>query len=142
MTSVHYLLMKSHAAMRKRVMAQAQREGLTSGQPKILEYLAENEGADQRSIALHCEIEAATVGSILMRMETAGLIERRRVGGNRRSLYVYLTEKGKSAAARTQEIFDSAEVAALLGCTEEEKRQLKELLTRVYRNLTRMEEQE
>lgn len=142
MKSIHHLLMKSHTAVRRRVMAQAQREGLTSGQPKILEFLSENEGADQRSIALSCEIEAATVGSILTRMEASGLIERRRADGNRRSLFIYLTEKGKAAAARTQEIFAAAEETALEGISQQEKKILCDLLERVYENLTRKEVQE
>lgn len=140
--SVHEWLMKAHTAMRRRVMEGAQREGLTSGQPKILEYLMQNEGSDQRNIALSCEIEPATVGSILTRMEAGGLVERRRAEGNRRSLFVYLTERGKEAAMRTEEIFAAAERAALEGCSEEERERLCLLLARIYRNLARTEAEE
>lgn len=75
-------------------------------------------------------------------METSGLIERRRVDGNRRSLFIYLTEKGKAAAARTQEIFAAAEETALEGISQQEKKILCDLLERVYENLTRKEVQE
>ena len=40
MESLHYLLMKTHSLFTKRVMTEASRAGLTSGQPKVLEYLA------------------------------------------------------------------------------------------------------
>ena len=86
--SFHHTLMKAYFSFHRMVMEQAKRAGLTSGQPKILEYLYQSEGVEQKDIAVHCEIESATAGSILSRMESAGLIERRRQDGNRRSLYV------------------------------------------------------
>ena len=85
--SFHHVLMMTHLSFHKRIMAEAKKLGLTSGQPKILEFLSENEGVEQKTIAEHCEIERASAGSILGRMESAGLIERRREGGNRRYTY-------------------------------------------------------
>lgn len=139
MTSFHHRLMKTYAALHRQIMVQAQQEGLTAGQPKILEYLLEHEGTDQCGIARHCEIEAATVGSILSRMETAGLIERRRREDNRRSLCVYLTQSGRAAANRVIEIFAEAERRAFLHCDEESKAQLAEILEKLYENLTEQE---
>ena len=77
MESLHYLLMKSHSLFSKRVLGEAAKNGLTPGQPKVLEFLLEAGEADQKTIAAHCEIEPATVGSILLRMEENGLILRR-----------------------------------------------------------------
>ena len=135
--SFHHLLMKAHFVMHRRVMTQAKAIGLTSGQPKILELLAEREGVEQKTVARSCEIEPATVGSILDRMESAGLIERRREAGNRRSLYVYLTDAGKDAAAKTEEIFSRAEEDAFDGMDAEEIDALCAALEKVYRNLTK-----
>ena len=90
MESLHYLLMKSHAMLSRNILSQANKIGLTSGQPKILDFLIKFGEADQKTIASYCEIEPATVGSILMRMEENGLIHRRQKEGNRRSLYVSL----------------------------------------------------
>ena len=75
-------------------MFNANKIGLTSGQPKILYCLSKFKEADQKTIANYCEIEQATVGSILLGMENAGLIVRKQHEGNRRSLYVSLTDKG------------------------------------------------
>lgn len=135
MRSFHHLLMKAHTSLHKKVMADAAVCSLTAGQPKILEYLAEVGLADQKTIAEHCEIEPATVGSILTRMEGAGLVERRRMEGNRRSVVVSLTLSGEAAAQNTQKIFEKNEAAALSGFTEAEKEALCSLLERVYRNL-------
>ncbi len=113
MDSLHYLLMKSHATLSRRISARAQQEiGLSSGQPKVLDFLIDHEGSDQKTIAINCEIEQATLGSILLRMEEKGLIERRRQNGNRRSLFVYLTDTGRKAAAEMQKIFTEEDKTA------------------------------
>lgn len=126
MSSLHYLLMKSHASLSRRISARAQQEvGLSPGQPKVLDFLIDNEGCDQKTIAANCEIEQATLGSILLRMEEKGLIERKRQNGNRRSLFVYLTASGKKAAEEMQEIFMQEDTVA---AGKLEPQQLEELM--------------
>ena len=77
MENLHYLLMKANALFLKRILAEAGQMGLTPGQPKVLDFLLQYEEADQKTIAAYCEMELATVGSILLRRENAGLIRRR-----------------------------------------------------------------
>ena len=91
----HYLLMAGHAIYLKQLMAELNHTGLTPGQPKVLDYLMEHDGANQKEIANACHIEAATLTSVLNGMETKSLIERRRADGNRRSFYVFLTDRGR-----------------------------------------------
>lgn len=135
MESLHYLLMKTHSLFTKRVMTEVSRVGLTSGQPKVLEYLTRFGEADQKTIAAYCEIEPATVGSILLRMEENGLILRRQKAGNRRSLYVSLTDKGRDAAARVEEIFHTVEAEAAQGLSPDEVQLLQELLNKLCTGL-------
>lgn len=135
MESLHYLLMKTHSLFSKRVMTEASHAGLTSGQPKVLEYLARFGEADQKTIAAYCEIEPATVGSILLRMEENGLILRRQKAGNRRSLYVSLTDKGRDAATRVEEIFHTVEVDATRELSPDEAHLLQELLNKLCTGL-------
>ena len=129
--SFHHVLMMTHLSFHKRIMAEAKKLGLTSGQPKILEFLREAQEADQKTIAEHCEIEQATAGSILMRMEEAELIHRRQRKGNRRSLYVSLTEKGMQAAENMQAVFDKTDELAASALTAEELEQLKQSLKKI-----------
>lgn len=135
MESLHYLLMKSHSVMQRKIYSEAQKIGLTSGQPKILDYLYEHEGSDQKTIAGYCEIEPATLGSILLRMEQKGLIERRQENGNRRSLFVYLTENGKEVCEKMHDIFSQADEQAIEGISSGEIEEIKSLLTKICRNL-------
>lgn len=139
MRNFHHMLMKAYAAMHRTVMEKAYALGLTPGQPKVLEFLLENENADQRTIAEGCEIEPATAGSILSRMEQAGLIERRR-GTDRRALLTALTAKGREIAERIRDIFRAAEKKALPD--DDERERLCRTLEKVYGDLTATEEQQ
>lgn len=108
--------------------------GTVTGQPKILEYLAEYGEHEQKDIATYREIEPATVGSILLRMETAGLIARRNRPDNRRSLYVSLTPKGEAMAQVVQNIFATAEAQITAGLTAQERDTLFQLLCKCLQN--------
>ena len=50
----HYLLMASHAIYNKKLMEMLSDTGLTAGQPKVLDYLGDYDGASQKEIAAHC----------------------------------------------------------------------------------------
>ena len=52
----HYLLMASHAIYNKKLMEMLSDTGLTAGQPKVLDYLGDYDGASQKEIAAHCYI--------------------------------------------------------------------------------------
>ena len=135
MESLHYLLMKAQTRMHRRICAQAAELGLTSGQPKILEYLLQYGESNQKAIAEYCEVEQATIGSILMRMEAAGLVVRAQHKGNRRSLYVALTSAGQAAAERMEQIFTRGEEEVCASLTAEEKVQLRLLLDKICNSI-------
>ena len=141
MDSFHHWLMKAHLGFRKKVMATAQKYDLTLGQPKILEYLDEVGSSEQKSIARFCEIEEATVGSILKRMEQSGLITRQRDKDNRRSILVTLTDKGRQSAQRVQLLFDEVESCVLDGIDDSQQAILRDMLRKVYHNLQKTEEE-
>lgn len=134
MKSLHYLWMKTYLQMKRLVNAQAGALGLSPGQPKILEYLAEYGEHEQKAIADYCEIEPATAGSILLRMESAGLVTRYNHPHNRRSLYVSLTPAGEQMAQKVQQIFAAAEDQVTAGLTGAERDMLQQLLGKCMQN--------
>ena len=134
MESLHYLLMKSYSVLNRKIQSGVGALGLTPGQPKVLDYLSRFGERDQKTIAAYCEIEPATVGSILARMEAAGMIVRRRRPGDRRALLVSLTERGRAAAAEVDGVFARAEAEAAQGMTADEVEGLKAALERFCRS--------
>ena len=137
---LHQLLLRAQAAMNREIMAQAAALGVPPGQPKVLEYLLGAGESNQKAIALHCEIEPATVGSILTRMERDGLIARAQHEGNRRSLYVTLTAKGQAAAQAMDRAFATADQKAAADLTQDQLQQLCCALDHVWDALTKRKE--
>ena len=131
MEALHYLLMKTHTNLKRWIVSEASELKLSPGQPKVLECLMSCGESNQKAIAQYCEIEQATVGSILQRMERDGLIRRTQKDGNRRSLYVSLTPRGEEMGRRMEEIFRRADAMAAAGLSQEERAQLERLLERV-----------
>jgi DNA-binding MarR family transcriptional regulator len=140
MESLHYLLMKTHSLFSRKILAGAAEIGLTPGQPKILDFLLSCGEADQKTIASYCEIEPATAGSILLRMEQAGLILRRQKNGNRRSLFVSLTDAGKQAAQKMDAVFRKAETSLEETLSREEILALKNSLDKLCTALSRKQQ--
>ena len=125
------------SAMQK-LMEQLKDTGLTLGQPKVLDYLKDHDGASQKEIAAGCLIEAGSLTSILNRMEEKGLIERKMLNGNRRTFHIFMTESGKKNQKLVEEAFKKIEKTALNGISEEEQKQFMDIFCRIYRNLADM----
>lgn len=142
MKSIHYLLMSDHFLVQKSLVTSIKDSELTPGQPKILDYLQNHNGCVQKEIAKGCHIEPASITVILKGMESKGYIERKMLNGDRRSLYVFLTEKGKKYIEYLNEKFDKVENTALKNFSEDEKQQLNDLLMRVYENMIANEKEE
>lgn len=134
--SFHYLIMAEHSIFQKELLNRLKDTGLTIGQPKVLDYLKDHDGAGQKEIARGCHIEPGTLTTILNRMEDAGLVERRMLNGNRRSLYVFLTGKGKEQLKLVTEAFSGMEKEAFRGISKTERELFMDLMLRVYENIS------
>ena len=133
--SFHYLSMANHMMVQKKLMEQLKDTGLTLGQPKVLDYLKDHDGASQKEIAAGCLIEAGSLTSILNRMEKQHMIERKNLNGNRRSFHIFMTESGKKNQKLVEETFEKIEETALNNVSEEEQKVFMEIFLRIYRNL-------
>ena len=133
--SFHYLSMANHMMVQKKLMEQLKDTDLTLGQPKVLDYLKDHDGASQKEIAAGCLIEAGSLTSILNRMEEKGLIERKMLNGNHRTFHIFMTESGKKNQKLVEETFEKIEETALNNISEEEQKVFMEIFHRIYRNL-------
>ncbi len=133
--SLHYLIMANQMLVQKTLLEQLKGSGLTIGQPKILDYLNEHDGSNQKEIAKACFLEAGSLTAILNKMEEKNLIERRTLNGNRRSFHIFLTQEGKEKQKLVNKAFDEAERCALAGLSDEEREQCVSVFKKIYLNL-------
>lgn len=133
--SFHYLSMAVHSMIQKNFMEQVKSSGLTSGQPKVLDYLRDHNGANQKEIAAACHIEPGSLTSVLNRMEEKGLIERRMLDGNRRTFYIFMTDEGSRLKDLVEDNFASIEKKAFRNISSEEQATFMETFSKIYENL-------
>ena len=133
-SSFHYLVMAEHSIFQKKLIAKLKGTGLTSGQPKVLDYLKDHDGASQKDIAHGCNIEPGTLTTLLNRMEEIGLVERRMLGGNRRSFYVFMTDLGKSKLKLVTDAFNELEEEAFSDISAEDRENFMDLFQKIYKN--------
>lgn len=133
--TLHYLLMSNHSLIQKFFFEFLNDKNLSMGQPKILDYLKEHDGAIQKDIAASCHIEAASLSSILNGMEKNDFIIRKIDLTNRRQTKIYLSDKAKAILSNIECAFTEAENIAFKGMSDEEKEKLLLLLQKSYKNL-------
>lgn len=137
----HYELMVNQSIYQKLLMKKLSGTGLTLGQPKVLEYLSTNDGASQNEIAAACYVEAASLTTTLNGMEAKGLVERRRLNGNRRNYYVFLTDKGKEMYQVVKKTFLEMEEETLGVLSETERELFSKMYEKISNQIKAMQEE-
>ena len=140
--TLHYLIMANQMLVQKALLEQLKDTGLTIGQPKILDYLKEHDGSNQKEIAKACFLEAGSLTTILNKMEEKVLIERRILNGNRRSFHIFLTAVGKEKQQLVDTAFSEIEKKALADISEKEFEQFMSVYHRIYSNLSGISEKQ
>lgn len=133
--TLHYLIMANQMLVQRALMEELKDTGLTIGQPKILDYLKDHDGSNQKEIAKACFLEAGSLTTILNKMEEKGLIQRRILNGNRRSFHIFMTEEGKKKQQLVDEAFEEVEKKALEHVSGEEFRNFITVYKKIYSNL-------
>lgn len=135
MESLHYLVMANQMLVQKALIERIKESGLTIGQPKILDYLKDHDGSNQKEIAQACFIEAGSLTSVLNKMEEKDLIERRILNGNRRTYHIFMTKKGKEKQKLVEQAFQEIEQKALENISKKEYEQFLLVYKKIYLNL-------
>ncbi len=135
----HFAMMTNYAIYRKLLMRRLADTGLTAGQPKILDYLIDHDGESQGEIAAANLIEPASMTTLINGMEKKGLVERRRIGNDRRSYHIFLTENGKEMCRRIMEAFDAMEDETF--SDPKEREEFQNVLEEIHNRLVAMLEE-
>ena len=133
--TLHYLIMANQMLVQRALIEQIKDTGLTIGQPKILDYLKDHDGSNQKEIAKACFLEAGSLTTILNKMEEKGLIERRVLNGNRRSFHIFMTEEGRKKQQVVDHAFSEIEKKALADISGDEYENFLSVYQKIYSNL-------
>jgi len=109
--------------------------GLTIAGSRALSYLADNEGAVQRTLADLLEIQPITLARTLDALERDGLIERRHSPTDRRVWQLYLTPAGRKMHRRVQTLNERMCANVLAGVDPDEVARTADLLQGVEQRL-------
>lgn len=132
---LHFMLLRAFHHSNRRVQQNAAENGLYPGQPKILEYLIENDGCIARDICQGCVLDKSTMTSLLARMEKQGLIMRKESAGDRRAQHIYMTRKGREVAETIKAACIRIDEAALAGIPQADREVFLLTLKQIIRNL-------
>ncbi|GIN40680.1 MULTISPECIES: MarR family winged helix-turn-helix transcriptional regulator [Heyndrickxia] len=111
---------------------------LTSEQNLIMAILWEQEGVSQNEIALRLNKDKSSVARMIVTLEKKGYIYRTICQKDRRSIEVFLTEKGKMLGKDVIPINQNIINTISKGMTDEEVTQLQRLLTKVRENVAEL----
>ena len=109
--------------------------GITRAQWLVLTRLHRHPGVSQSELADLMEVERASAGRMIDRLEANGWVERRAQNGDRRVKRVYLTPEAERVHRRIWRIAEATVEDALIDLSAQESTQLMRLLTRVKKTL-------
>ena len=112
--------------------------GFTRTQWLVLRRLDEQPGVSQSELADMLEVERATAGRLIDKLEEYGWLERRPDGSDRRINRIFMTELGRKIHDRIGPIAEAMVEEELSGLTRQEREQLTDLLLNVKRRLQEM----
>ncbi|QWF77011.1 MarR family winged helix-turn-helix transcriptional regulator [Amycolatopsis sp. CA-230715] len=103
--------------------------GLTYPQYLVLLVLWERDARPVKEIGAALHLDYGTVSPLLKRLEANGLVARRRLATDERSVTINLTEKGEALRERAVEVPPA--IGCALGLDDDERRALVTILRRV-----------
>lgn len=113
--------------------------GFTRTQWLVLRKLGEQPGVSQSELAEMLEVERASAGRLIDKLEENGWLERRADIDDRRINRIYLTEKGRSVHGIIGPIAEAMVEEELSDLTKQEREVLTDLLLNVKQRLQKMD---
>ena len=105
---------------------------ITPGLYGVLEVIATNPGLKQTQLARAVQLDRSSVVSVIDKLESRGLVERRVVAADRRSNALELTAAGAALLAQLRPLVAGHEERLAAGLSARERAALIELLGRIF----------
>ncbi len=114
--------------------------GLTRSQWWVVTHLYRSEGVTQSELADILEVERATLGRLLDRLEAKGWVRREADANDRRAKRVYLTDQIEEPMRTMRSIAAGVRGDALAGLTPEQQDRFVDTLLKIKGNLMGLED--
>jgi DNA-binding MarR family transcriptional regulator len=131
-----FLISDVSRLMRQRFDARARLIGVTRAQWRTLTTLSRHEGINQGGLADLLEVEPITLCRMIDRLESAGLVERRRDPGDRRAWLIFLTDKARPIIDQLHTLADDLFCDALYGIDDKTRDAMFATLNAIRTNLS------
>ena len=135
--NVGFLLSDAARLMRTNYDRRMRELGITRSQWWVLNHLYFNEGISQTALSDVLEIERATLGRLIDRLEEKGWIERRSDRRDRRVKRVFLTGEVEMLLQTMRSIAAECRGQALAGFSRDQQEWFIDMLLRIKANLQR-----
>ena len=125
-------------ATRAFVRALAERlalHGVSFGHWQFLRILWETNGLTQKALSVQAGVMEPTTFAAVTAMERAGYVERRHNPGNRKSVHVYLTRKGRALKRKLVPLAEDVNAIGIAGVTTQDVAVTRAVLLAIIANL-------
>ncbi|MBN6889520.1 MarR family transcriptional regulator, organic hydroperoxide resistance regulator [Cytobacillus horneckiae] len=133
---IRELLYKLTAQMRRNYADLLRELDLYVGQDQLLCQLWKEDGVTQLQLSEKLKCEPPTVTNMVKKLESRGILMRKRDENDRRMSRVYITDKGRALYEPVVNIWSNQTEALLQGFTPEQRVVLKEQMEKMYDNLS------
>ncbi len=123
-----HLIRRAHQIAVAIFMEEAVQFDVTPVQFAILNALIEEQGEDQATLAARVAFDAATLGSVIGRLETKGWVRRQADALDRRRKLLWITDEGQQAARQMRRGVTAAQQRIMEPLLPAEREQLQALL--------------
>ncbi len=114
-----------------RIHSAVSKLGVGRVMPHVLGYICHNDGCLQSEVNKVCHVSPATTTVMLQSMEKNGLIVRRTDETDQRCMRIYITDAGRKIEKLGKEAVDSGDKAFFAVLSDEERMQLRAILTKL-----------
>ena len=104
---------------------------LTAVQAMVIRFLYDSDRLTSSQLGKRTKLDSATLTGLIDRLETAGLVERRRNSEDRRSIRLRLTQEGRKKGEIVKRLMEEANKEFLHEFNESEEVALRTLLNRI-----------
>ncbi len=133
--SIGFALAQLCGSFRAHIDAALREHGLYVGQEHALMHLWEEDGLTQTQLVERMGCTPATISNMVVRLESSGLVMRKRSVEDARIAQVFLSKQGRALETSVRTLWTRAENEMLAGFTTEERLLLRRLLLQARDNL-------